>query len=138
MTGDPMRPKVQAALDRLQGQVEAPRTLALPADDRAVLLAAVERARAQLLGPSEPVLALALAGGTGAGKSTLINALAGKAIAEASEIRPTTRQIQVYHHRDDSLGTLTADLASAAAFVEHDRPELRLKMLVDAPDLDSF
>jgi hypothetical protein len=138
MTGDPMRPKVQAALDRLQGGVEAPSTLALADDDRAVLRAAVERARAQLLGPSEPVLTLALAGGTGAGKSTLVNALAGKVVAEASAIRPTTRQIQVYHHRDDSLGTLTAELASEAAFVAHDRPELRLKLLVDAPDLDSF
>jgi energy-coupling factor transporter ATP-binding protein EcfA2 len=138
MSDDPMRPKLQAALDRLQARVEAPRTLALSADDRALLLAAVERARAQLLGPSEPVLTLALAGGTGSGKSTLINALAGKVIAEASEIRPTTRQIQVYHHRDDSLGTLTDELASEAAFVAHDRPELRLKMLVDAPDLDSF
>jgi energy-coupling factor transporter ATP-binding protein EcfA2 len=138
MSDDPMRPKLQAALDRLQARVEAPRTLTLSADDRALLLAAVERARAQLLGPSEPVLTLALAGGTGSGKSTLINALAGKVIAEASEIRPTTRQIQVYHHRDDCLGTLTAELASEAAFVAHDRPELRLKMLVDAPDLDSF
>ncbi|HMB08269.1 MAG TPA: GTPase, partial [Isosphaeraceae bacterium] len=138
MSGDPMRPKVQAALDRLQARVEAPRTLAPSADDRATLLAAIERARAQLLGPSEPVLTLALAGGTGSGKSTLINALAGTVIAEASEIRPTTRQIQVYHHRDDSLGTLTAELASEATFVAHDRPELRLKMLVDAPDLDSF
>ena len=117
MTGDPMRPKVQAALDRLQARVEAPSTLALADDDRAGLLAAVERARAQLLGPSEPVLTLALAGGTGAGKSTLVNALAGKVVAEASAIRPTTRQIQVYHHRDDSLGTLTAELASEAAFV---------------------
>ena len=138
MSDDPMRPKVQAALDRLQARVEEPRSLAISADDRIVLLAAIERVRAQLLGPSEPVLTLALAGGTGAGKSTLINALAGKIIAEASEIRPTTRQIQVYHHRDDSLGTLTDELASEAAFVAHDRPELRLKLLVDAPDLDSF
>ncbi len=91
-----------------------------------------------MLGPSEPVLTVALAGGTGAGKSTLINALAGHVIAEVSEIRPTTRCLRVYHHREDNLGTLTTELAGEVSFVAHDRPELRLKMLVDSPDLDSF
>ncbi len=77
-------------------------------------------------------------GGTGAGKSTLINAFAGTMIAESSEIRPTTRQLQAYHHQEDSVGALTQELASQATFVAHDRPELRHKMLVDTPDLDSF
>jgi hypothetical protein len=138
MRDDQKRRQVAEALERLRNGVASPRALALPASDRAVLEVAVERVRAQWLGPSEPVLTIALAGGTGAGKSTLINALAGQVIAEASEIRPTTRHLQVYHHRDDSLGTLTNELAGEATFVAHDRPELRLKMIVDAPDLDSF
>jgi energy-coupling factor transporter ATP-binding protein EcfA2 len=138
MIDAPTRRTIEEALDRLAARVKSPRAIVLSADDRARIEAAVERVRAQWLGPSEPVLTLALAGGTGVGKSTLINALAGESIAEASEIRPTTRHIQVYHHRDDSLGNLTVELASEATFVAHDRPELRLKMLVDAPDLDSF
>jgi len=129
---------IAGALDRLAERVRSPRVLAIRPDERARLESAIERARGQWLGPSEPVLTVALAGGTGAGKSTLINAFAGSVIAEASEIRPTTRFLQVYHHRDDSLGSLPEDLANDASFVAHDRPELRHKMLVDAPDLDSF
>ncbi len=138
MRDEQRRRQIAEALERLRAAAEAPRALASSAADRAALGAAAARARATWLGPSEPVLTIALAGGTGAGKSTLINALAGQAIAEASEIRPTTRHLQVYHHRDDSLGNLTAELAGEATFVAHDRPELRLKMIVDTPDLDSF
>jgi energy-coupling factor transporter ATP-binding protein EcfA2 len=132
------RRSVEAALDRFLAGLQSPRATTHSPDDLALLNAAAERVRAQLLGPSEPVLAIVLAGGTGVGKSTLINALAGQVIAEASEIRPTTRHIQVYHHRDDTLGNLPDALAGEATFVPHDRPELHFKMIVDAPDLDSF
>lgn len=138
MIDDETRRTVERALERLMRGIAAPRVLTLLPDRRFAVQSAIERARAQWLGPSEPVLTVALAGGTGAGKSTLINALAGTTIAEASEIRPTTRHIQVYHHREDSLGSLPDAAANEAAFVAHDRPELRHKMLVDAPDLDSF
>src|SRR3954447_16941741 len=119
MTDDPTRRRMETALERLRARVEAPRAVVLSAHDRLALAGAVERARAQLLGPSEPVLTIALAGGTGAGKSTLINALAGQVIAEASEIRPTTRHLQIYHHREDAVANLTAELASEASFVAH-------------------
>lgn len=138
MIDEATRCAVRGALDRFLAGLESPRALRLSADDLALLHASAERVRAQLLGPSEPVLAIVLAGGTGVGKSTLINALAGQVIAEASEIRPTTRHIQVYHHRDDTLGNLPDALAGEATFVAHDRPELHLKLIVDAPDLDSF
>jgi energy-coupling factor transporter ATP-binding protein EcfA2 len=138
MIDETARGSVRAALERFLGGLECPRALRLAPDDLALLRTAAERVRARLLGPSEPVLAIVLAGGTGVGKSTLINALSGQVIAEASEIRPTTRHIQVYHHRDDTLGNLPDALAGEATFVAHDRPELRLKLIVDAPDLDSF
>ncbi len=138
MINEKTRRAIAAAIARFSQRLEEPRALVISEDDKALLQTAVERAQGQLLGPSEPVLTVALAGGTGVGKSTLINALAGKVIAEASEIRPTTRHINVYHHREDSLGNLTEDLAREANLVAHDRAELRHKMLVDAPDLDSF
>jgi len=138
MTDDQTKRKIASALDRLALRIREPRVLSIRPSDQARLESALERARGQWLGPSEPVLTVALAGGTGAGKSTLINAFAGSSIAESSEIRPTTRHLQAYHHRDDFLGSLPDELASEATFVAHDRPELRQKMLVDAPDLDSF
>src|SRR2546422_3129873 len=38
-----------------------------------------------------PLLVIMLMGGTGVGKSTLLNALGGGVIAQASFVRPTTR-----------------------------------------------
>lgn len=127
-----------AALDRLRIGARETQVLRIRPDDRVRLDRAVERVRSQLFGRPEPGLTIALAGCTGAGKSTLINALARASIAESSEIRPTTRGIKVYHHADIVAGGLPKDLVDQARFVAHDRPELRLKVLVDTPDLDSF
>lgn len=132
------RRAVETALARLLEAVKSPRALPLRAEDRIALEQAVARARAQLLGTPEPTLTVALAGGTGVGKSTLIDALAGAAIAETSPRRPTTTRLHVYHHRDVAAGGLPVELAAEAVFVPHDRPALRSKVIVDTPDLDSF
>lgn len=47
-----------------------------------------------------PLLAV-VGGSTGAGKSTLVNALVGRAVTRAGAIRPTTRQPVLLHHPDD-------------------------------------
>jgi energy-coupling factor transporter ATP-binding protein EcfA2 len=138
MADDLTRQAVEAALERLLGTVKSPRALLLRADDRVVLEQAVARTRAQLLGTPEPVLTVALAGGTGAGKSTLINALAGAAIAETSPLRPTTTKLCVYHHCDTAPANLAVELATEAVFVPHEHAALRSKVIVDTPDLDSF
>ena len=47
-----------------------------------------------------PLLAV-VGGSTGAGKSTLVNALVGHAVTRAGAIRPTTRQPILLHHPAD-------------------------------------
>src|SRR5687767_13743587 len=77
-----------------------------------------------------------LMGGTGVGKSTLLNALAGGAIAQASFVRPTTRDPVVYHHESIKPDKLDPAL-QYCKLVAHNRPMLEQKILVDTPDLDS-
>ena len=77
-----------------------------------------------------------LMGGTGVGKSTLLNALAGGAIAQASFTRPTTRDPVVYYHESIRPDRLDPALRHCR-LVPHDRPALEQKILVDTPDLDS-
>ncbi len=45
-------------------------------------------------------LIVAFMGGTGVGKSSLLNRLAGKAIAKAGVARPTSKEVTLFHHRD--------------------------------------
>jgi len=76
-----------------------------------------------------PLVAV-LFGGTGTGKSTLLNALAGARIAETSPHRPTTEEPTVYHPPG-----LARDFGPAR-YVQSDR--LGDLVLVDTPDTDSI
>ena len=78
-----------------------------------------------------PLLAV-VGGSTGAGKSTLVNALVGHAVTRAGAIRPTTRQPILLHHPVDSgwfegqrvlpaLGRIRGTLASARPVTPADR-----------------
>ncbi len=92
--------------------------------------------QADALDMDRPLLVIMLMGGTGVGKSTLLNALAGGAIAEASFARPTTRDPVVYYHESVKPERLDPALRHCR-LAPHDRPALEQKILVDTPDLDS-
>lgn len=92
--------------------------------------------RLQQLEMNPTLLTVVLMGGTGVGKSTLLNALAGARVAQSGLKRPTTIEATVYHHRAVAIDHLDPVLRSCH-LVAHDRPELRYKILVDTPDMDS-
>ena len=89
-----------------------------------------------------PLLVL-LIGPTGAGKSSLVNALAGRAVSRSGVLRPTTRElVAVVHPKDrDALLAETAPLVTLAGErlrVVTDDAAPRGIALVDAPDVDSI
>jgi 50S ribosome-binding GTPase len=122
------------SLAALQQLTEAARPLGL---DTGAAEAALARARARLGFPGSAFV-LALAGGTGVGKSSLLNALAGTTVSKVGPIRPTTGEPVAWVPADqaDELGSLLGWIG-VERVVTHRDPAFQELCLVDLPDYDS-
>ncbi len=83
-------------------------------------------------------LVVALFGGTGVGKSSLLNRIAGQRIARVGEERPTSREVTLYVHESIELAKLPSELPTASIEIHRHRvDEFRDVCWIDAPDIDS-
>lgn len=82
-------------------------------------------------------LFIGLVGGTGVGKSTLTNALAGEEISRSGDRRPTTDRAVVYRHVDEELPLEFPRENLATPDRTHEIEELRRIIILDFPDFDS-
>ena len=132
MTTEPRAP--EGWLADLDAAIGAARTLGLPTDEaEAVRADAVGR-----LGFPADVYVLALVGGTGVGKSSLLNALAGTPVSPASVRRPTTEEPVAWLPREarpDLEGLL--GWLEVRELREHEGPARGGVAILDLPDMDS-
>ena len=83
-------------------------------------------------------LVVGLLGGTGVGKSTLMNALAGAPIAATSHRRPHTEQVLIYHHAAVPLPEALTRSSQPWREITHTADAVRHILLCDLPDFDSL
>ena len=97
----------------------------------------MQRIERRLGFPGE-IYVLALAGGTGVGKSSVLNALAGASVSPARALRPTTEHplAWVANEGREELRPLL-DWLGVERVVGHDRPDLSGVAILDLPDVDS-
>ncbi len=96
------------------------------------VLTRVETLRVRLEAP----LVVATFGGTGTGKSSLVNALVGEECSESGRQRPTTRRPILIAHPRTELDALGLPLDSLEV-VRRDADVLRDIVLIDCPDPDT-
>lgn len=128
---------VPEMLESLRSAIERGQSIGLEdATDRAAQILQQAEQREGFTGET---YVLALIGGTGVGKSTLLNALAGASVSEASVIRPTTQRPRAWVATSaiDEVRPLL-DWLEVDEVVTHESPGLDGVAIVDMPDIDSI
>ena len=107
-------------------------------EERSSLIDETGRLLHKLDAIDQDYLSIGLLGGTGVGKSSIMNALAGSEIASAGHRRPFTHQVLVYRHKE--AGTLPSLGRSDLEWQEilHEIDPIRQVLLCDLPDFDSL
>ena len=125
---------LQRCLQTLRAAAEAADILGIPTDD----VRAVHDDASRRLGFPSDAYVLALVGGTGVGKSSLLNALAGTSVSPASVRRPTTSEPIAWVPADErSSLTPLLEWLGVRDIREHQGSGLDSVAILDLPDMDS-
>ncbi len=103
-------------------------------------LSKIERATADdlFVTSDKRPLVVGLFGGTGVGKSSLLNRLAGQVIAKVGVERPTSREVTLYLHESHALASLPKEFPVNKTRVAHHQDNSKRDVVwIDMPDIDS-
>ncbi|MBA2569929.1 MAG: 50S ribosome-binding GTPase [Chloroflexi bacterium] len=127
--------ELPACIEALEQAIDAAGRLGLDTSNAA----ATRRTIAERSGFPGDVYVLALCGGTGVGKSSLLNAVAGSVVSRAGARRPTTAEPVAWVGEDQERQTrpLIEWLGGAHVETHHDA-DLDGVAILDLPDLDSI
>ncbi|MBI5570672.1 MAG: 50S ribosome-binding GTPase [Desulfomonile tiedjei] len=130
------RSSIAHSLDQMHDFLETDGLMLLLREHREALLGRTEELIEKTQGLGE-LLYVGILGGTGVGKSTLINALALKEISSPSDRRPFTDRVVAYRHRDVVHGLEKMSHLLRSPDAVHDSLVIRDLVLLDLPDFDS-
>jgi len=130
--------QIRKELERFQELLKKDMILSFSGEEKAALLGEIEEFGQRLAAVQASFLTIGILGGTGVGKSTLMNALAGAAIASTSHRRPHTEHVLIYKHED--AGPLPVlDMENLPWHeVTHNADAVKHVLLCDLPDYDSL
>lgn len=129
---------LQDELDQIGRFLNEQPFFSLTPQDRESLKGKAHKLSGKLAAVAESFLTVGLLGGTGVGKSTLMNALAGSAIASTSHRRPHTDHVLIYRYAE---GNPLPDLPLTDIpwqEVTHQSEAIRQILVCDLPDFDSL
>ncbi|MEA1935734.1 MAG: GTPase [Thermodesulfobacteriota bacterium] len=112
--------------------------LTLSGEEKETILANSQNLLEKLDLLKQSSLMVGLLGGTGVGKSSLMNALAGSVISSTSHRRPHTDSVLIYRHSESPLpSSLPISGVSWQEFT-HEADSIQQILLCDLPDFDSL
>ncbi|MBW2624415.1 MAG: 50S ribosome-binding GTPase, partial [Deltaproteobacteria bacterium] len=125
-------------LDQALELVNQPSLFSFSAEERQVFRTEADKLRQNLDDLKGGYLVIGLIGGTGVGKSSLMNALAGAEIASTSHRRPHTDQVLIYRHEamNQALELSLGDVPWRE--ITHQAEAIQQILLCDLPDFDSL
>jgi predicted GTPase len=109
----------------------------LKAEERQSLRQHADKILHKLFLIGDSFLKVGLLGGTGVGKSTIMNALAGAEISSTSHRRPHTDHILIYRHKESPPLTLAPEDLPWSEIL-HEKDSVKQILLCDLPDFDSL
>ncbi|MFW5997313.1 MAG: GTPase [Desulfovermiculus sp.] len=136
--GSTLHRKLQQDLDHIRRFVREGDWISLDAKERQGLEQAAAGFQLRLDAARDELLCAGFLGGTGVGKSSLMNALARAEVAGTSHRRPYTDHILIYHHAQVELPSFVHQSQAVWAEHVHQAEAVQDILLCDLPDFDSL